>query len=210
MSRRTNVYIDGFNLYFGCLKKTPCKWLDIAALCNRLLNESNSIAGYKYFTALVESRTQNPHQRHRQETYIRALETIPDLSVHYGRFLSHPVRMPLANPKAGYPNTVEVMKTEEKGSDVNLATHLLNDGIRGRYDVGVVISNDSDLLEPIKIVRRELGLTVGILNPQQRPSRVLSKEADFFKQIRSGPLKASQFPEIIHDKAGEIHKPAEW
>ena len=46
---------------------------------------------------------------------------------------------------------IEVIKTEEKGSDVNLATHLLYDGFRNDYDIAVVISNDSDLLEPIKI-----------------------------------------------------------
>jgi hypothetical protein len=34
----------------------------------------------------------------------------------------------------------------------------------GRFDVAVVISNDSDLLEPIKIVREHLGKKAGILN----------------------------------------------
>ena len=43
----------------------------------------------------------------------------------------------------------------------------------GRFDVAVIVSNDSDLLEPIKIVREELGKKVGILNPHRRPSRAL-------------------------------------
>jgi len=29
---RTRVYIDGYNLYYGCLKNSPHKWLDVRAL----------------------------------------------------------------------------------------------------------------------------------------------------------------------------------
>jgi hypothetical protein len=31
-----NFYIDGFNLYYGCLKGSPYKWLDLDALARRL------------------------------------------------------------------------------------------------------------------------------------------------------------------------------
>lgn len=207
--KRTNVYVDGFNLYYGCLKGTPYKWLDLSKLCDTLL-KGNAINRIRYFTARVRARPGDPNQQQRQQACIRALETIPNLSVHYGHFLVHPVRMPLANPQPSGPKTVEVMKTEEKGSDVNLATHLLYDGFRKDYEVAVVVSNDSDLLEPIRVVRRELGLTVGILNPQTRPSRVLAQEADFLKQIRSGALKASQFPAALKDAHGTVTKPKEW
>jgi uncharacterized LabA/DUF88 family protein len=118
--------------------------------------------------------------------------------------------MPLANPSPGGPQTVEVIKTEEKGSDVNLATHLLRDGFRGDYDVAVVVSNDSDLLEPIKIVRRELGFRVGLLNPQKKPSRVLQQEVDFLRQIRKGALQRSQLPPTLKDSQGTITKPSSW
>jgi hypothetical protein len=118
--------------------------------------------------------------------------------------------MPLANPSPGGPQTVEVIKTEEKGSDVNLATHLLWDGFKSDYDIAVVVSNDSDLLEPIKIIRRELGLQVGLLNPQKKPSRVLQQEADFLRQIRKGVLQASQFPPTLTDSQGTITKPSSW
>lgn len=207
--KRTNVYVDGFNLYYGCLKCTPYKWLDLSKLCGVLL-KGNAINRIRYFTARVRPRPDDPDQQQRQQAYIRALETIPNLSVHYGHFLAHPVRMPLANPGASGPKTVEVMKTEEKGSDVNLATHLLYDGFRGDYEVAVVVSNDSDLLEPIRVVKRELGLTVGILNPQKRPSRVLAQEADFLKQIRAGALKVSQFPSSLKDAHGTVTRPKEW
>jgi hypothetical protein len=108
----TNVYIDGFNLYYGSLKDTPNKWLNPLALC-RLLFPNNSIHRIRYFTALVDARPSDLQQPLRQQTYIRALETISCLSVHYGQFQTRETRMPLAKPRPGGARTVAVMKTEE-------------------------------------------------------------------------------------------------
>ena len=72
------------------------------------------------------------------------------------------------------------------------------------------MSNDSDLLAPIQIVRGELGKSVGIINPQRKASRVLVREADFVKTIRSGVLRASQFPPSLTDANGTFSKPPEW
>jgi hypothetical protein len=118
--------------------------------------------------------------------------------------------MPLANPEQGrYPN-VDVIRTTEKGSDVNLATHILFDAFRNDYDLAVIISNDSDLLEPIRIVNTELGEPVGILDPQLHPSKVLIQYATFIKQIRKGVLAVSQFPPTLTDRHGTFHKPPKW
>ena len=105
---------------------------------------------------------------------------------------------------------MRVIKTEEKGSDVNLATHLLHDAHMGRFDIAVVVSNDSDLLEPIKIVRGQLGKKVGILNPHKNPSRALLPHIDFIKQIRAGVLQASQFSPVLTDQHGTFTKPGAW
>jgi uncharacterized LabA/DUF88 family protein len=206
---RTNVYVDAFNLYYGCLKGTPYRWLDLAALCHRLL-PNDEINRIRYFTALVSARPDDPQEPQRQLTYLRALRTIPNLSIHTGHYLSHPVRMRLANPPAGGPATVEVIKTEEKGSDVNLATYLLLDAFKQDCQAAVVISNDSDLKEPITVAQRELGLIVGIINPHppQRRSRAL--QPTFFKQIRESALRTCQFPRVLADPDGRIHKPARW
>ena len=203
---RTIVYVDGFNLYYGALKGTHFKWLDLHKLC-RLLLPQNQIVGIKYFTARVSARPQDPDQPTRQQTYLRALQTLPNLEIIYGHFLAHEILMPRANNPA---RQVKVIKTEEKGSDVNIAAHMVNDGHRRRYEMAVLISNDSDLLEPLKIVRTELNLPVGILNPQKRPSRVLLQHASFVKKIRRGPLQASQFPARLQDANGRFRKPAGW
>jgi len=206
---RTNVYIDGFNLYYGALKGTSFKWLDVNRLCELLLPQ-HSIERIRYFTALVSPRPPDMGQRQRQEVYLRAVQTIPNLSVHYGSFLVKKKRRPLVTPLPGGRRTAEVFDTEEKGSDVNLATYLLRDGFQGEYEVAVVVSNDSDLVHAIEIVRDELSLSVGLLNPHKRPSVRLKPVATFYKPIRGGVLKASQFPNPLHDSHGIITKPADW
>ena len=106
---------------------------------------------------------------------------------------------------------MDVIKTEEKGSDVNIAAHLVNDGHNRRYEVAVLISNDFDLVEPVKIVRNELKIPVGVLNPiPKMPSHELRKYATFVKPIRQGVLAASQFPATLQDANGTFYKPPSW
>ena len=175
-------------------------------MCQLLLSrdELNQI---KYFTALVSPRPGDPGQPTRQRTYLRALRTIPNLTIILGSFLTHDVMMPRAAPASGY---VKVTKTEEKGSDVNLATHLLVDGYQDTYEIAIIVSNDSDLLAPIQVVTGQLKKPVGLLNPQKHPSRALLPHVKFIKQIRSGVLARSQFPVTLTDARGSFSKPASW
>lgn len=121
---KTNVYIDGFDLYYGAVKGTPYRWLDLAKMC-RLILPRNQIHAIKYFTANVTARPSDPGQTVRQQTYLRALATTPNLTIILGHFLSNTCTMPLADPQPGQPRYARVIKVEEKGSDVNLAAHLL-------------------------------------------------------------------------------------
>jgi uncharacterized LabA/DUF88 family protein len=205
----TNVYVDAFNLYYGCLKGTPYRWLDLGALCARLLPRDR-IARIRYFTAAVSARPDDPRAPQRQQIYHRALETVPSLSIHYGRYLSYVVRMPLANPPPGSRRMVEVLKTEEKSSDVNLATLLLLDAFRHDCDVAVVISNDSDLKLPIEVAQHELGLRFGVVNPHPSARRSQALRPTFFKQIRPSALADCQFRPVLRDAQGEIRKPKSW
>jgi hypothetical protein len=94
----------------------------------------------KYFTALVSARPNEPDQPVRQQLYLRALRTLPKVSIHFGHFLTHEITMALVVPPRQPTKYAGVIKTEEKGSDVNLATHLLHDAHMGRFDVAVVVS----------------------------------------------------------------------
>ncbi len=153
-----NVYIDGFNLYYGALRGTPYKWLNLNALCRRILPD-REINRIRYFTARIASYSHDPQAPDRQDNYLRALETIPHLTIHYGRFSFHPTTAPIYpltySSPSDPPERVRILKTEEKRSDVNLATMLLIDCFDDDFDEAVVISNDSDLTLPIDYVVRK-------------------------------------------------------
>lgn len=207
---RTIVYIDGFNLYYGAVKGTPYKWLDLKSLCQKLLDHRNRIVSIKYFTSRVSGITDHGKPL-RQDIYLRALERhIPELAVHYGHFLSHVVKAPLANPSGDGGRLVEIVKTEEKGSDVNIAVHLLNDAWLDAYDCAVVVSNDSDLAESLRLVKQHHRKVIGLIFPRYKghPSRELMKYADFVKKIRPGVLASSQLPNPIPGTT--LHKPESW
>ncbi|MCF8052181.1 MAG: NYN domain-containing protein [Desulfobacterales bacterium] len=186
----------------------PHKWLDFKELFSRLLNPANQILSIKYFTAQVTGKF-DPDQPIRQKTYIRALQKhIPELSVIYGHFLSNKVFAPLATPQGGQ-RFVEIIKTEEKGSDVNLAVHFLNDAWRDRFDCGVIVSNDSDLSEAMRLVREQTDKVIGLIMPGKgHPSKELMRHAHFTKRIRKGLLAGSQLPNPIPGTT--ISKPSAW
>ncbi len=214
---KTNVYVDGFNLYYGCIKGTPYRWLNLLKLC-QLEFPQNQIHRIRYFTAPVQARTNDPQQPIRQQTYFRALRTLPDLTIHEGEFRSNPVRMTLVNPPSSGASSVEVWKTEEKGSDVNLATWLLLDAFDKDCEVAIVVSNDSDLAEPIYQARKRLGIKVVVLHPlrmltsgkKPQPNYKLLKAASKSFEIQPASLLASQFPPVLTDANGTITKPASW
>jgi hypothetical protein len=217
---RTWVYVDGFNLYYGALKRTAYRWLDLAAFCGVLLPK-NDVLRIKYFTARVAPRPNKPDTAVRQQTYLRALATLPDVEIYYGHYLSHTCRLPRAAPGGGVLTAggrtqfAEVIREEEKGSDVNLAAHLIHDAHRGMFDVAVVISNDSDLVTPITLVTRDLGLPVGVANPhaenpRSRQSVQLKLAASFLKPVRASALRKCQFAPTLTDATGSFHRPAGW
>ena len=207
----TNVYIDGFNLYYRALKDTPFRWLDLRKLAE-ILFPRDTIHRVCYFTALLDVRPANPGQAQRQLIYLRALATLPGLDVHYGAFRSGVRRRPLAEPAPGLPTHVLVRDSEEKGSDVNLATRLLVDGFSGEYEQAVIVSNDADFATAMKYVRDNLSLRVTLVNPDAgNPSpRDLSNSATYVRRLWRSHLRRSQFPDTLTDGVGAITKPAGW
>jgi hypothetical protein len=216
---RTNVYIDGFNLYYRLLKENPqFKWLDLRALATSLLLPQNQIQTIRYYTARISGRF-DPSAPARQQVYLDALQSIPEITIHLGNFLVtkpwaglvHPPQMrggtiPQFSPP--YPVVAKVWKTEEKGSDVNLASHLIRDACQGDFDIAAVLSNDTDLVEPIRIVTQQLGLPVGLLSPVPKPAAGLAQVASFIRHIRVQHLQGSQFPDTIPGSG--FTRPTSW
>lgn len=204
--QRTRVYIDGFNFYYRALKGGPFKWLNYYVLVNNLTSDTNQIEVMNYYTALV-SGVQDPDEPRRQRVYLNALQTIPCMRVHYGNFLSKIIERPLACEMTRF---VKVHDYEEKGSDVNLASHLVFDACRDKFDVAVVLTKDTDLIEPIRIAREELGKVVGIICPDENLPVGLEAVASFKRLIRKKHLNNAQFPNRIEYEGKIIRKPTEW
>ena len=207
----TNFYIDGFNLYYRALKDTRFRWLDLRRLAQALFPD-DEIRVICYCTALLNQRPDNPDQPARQLTYLRALRTLPGLEIHYGTFRPRTKVRRLAEPIPGLPEYVRIVDSEEKGTDVNLATRLLVDGFNGAYEQAVVVSNGSDLASPMRYVRDELGRKVSVVNPDNNnyTHRDLVDAATYVKRLRRSHLRRSQFPPVISDAQGRITKPVGW
>ena len=255
---RARVYVDGLNLYYGALKGTPYKWLDLARLCAHLLPATCVIEKIRYFTAHV-SGISDPGAPARQHIYLNALRMLPEIDIFFGSFLTKTVWRPLVNlpvanrqihantpvtlPEGNYavdgrPNQTlsvgsyparntgkrkrrkipaplpdsliaEFHTAEEKGSDVNLAAHLLDDAWRGLFEVAAVISNDTDLVTPIRMVAADQGKTVYVVCPGKwQVAPKLKNAATGVRHMRVAMLKASQFPDTIPQTG--IYKPAGW
>ncbi len=138
---------------------------------------------------------------------MRALETLRGVTVHYGTCRAESGSLPVPGSRTEHEF---VIARRAKGSDVNLATMLLADGFRGDYEVAVVVSSDSDLALPMRIVRRQLQLPVGLLKPGDRYANELVRAATFWKPIREGVLATSQLPAQLTDEHGTITKPSAW
>ncbi len=209
--KRTYVYVDGFNLYYRALRKTKFKWLNLDALMRELLNADNDIQRIRYFTAPVSGKF-DPGVPVRQQRYLQALRTLPNLTIHEGNFLTRPKLRPLVNPTPGGPTHVEVWNTEEKGSDVNLATYLIHDAWRDLFDVAVVLSQDTDLNEPVRIVRDEIKKSIGVIVLDGKAPGKLALFGQFIRHITPADLAAAQFPEMIPfgTKGKTVLRPPEW
>lgn len=205
----TNVYIDGFNLYYRALAgKTGTRWLDLELLCSNCLPKED-IRHIRYFTANVSARYPGDHDPQRQDVYLRALSSLSKVSIHLGSFHTNIKTMKHASPP---PDFVRVVKTEEKGSDVNLASFLLLDAFQSAADTFVVLSNDTDLVTPLKMVRHDLGKRTGALYPRQNASGALAgAQPSFERVINTSKPAISQFPDVVNlPGGGQVTKPIGW
>jgi hypothetical protein len=213
---KTNIYIDGFNFYYGCYKGAHgaayahLKWVDFALLATALVPDGE-INQIRYFTARVKGTASDPAKSLRQETYFRALRTTPHLSIHLGNF-TEPTKTGMLLRKDGKPDRlVTVRVREEKGSDVNLATYLLLDAFENDFHQAIVISNDVDLIEPICVVRERFCLRVGVVCPHDFVARELKGAADFARVFDKALLAQAQFPDTVIDQRGRrITRPRAW
>ncbi len=214
------IYIDGFNFYYGLVKNTPYKWLNLKSLFEKIISKNLEISKIKYFTTIVEAFPQDTQGPKRQQVYLEALtKYIPEIEIIYGKFYTYNQRKKLMNPiednKGNTIKFVDVVEVKEKRTDINLATHCLNDAWLNLYDWAVIVSNDSDLAEALRFVK-EQGKKILLIPPISEKSEMKMKKvasglrryAHSVKYIHTSDLSKNQLPEKI--PGTNLHKPEEW
>lgn len=213
--KRAGVYVDGFNLYRRALDQRPeCRWLDVRKLAELLLPDFDVVV-VRYFTALVKFvEGGDPAAPARQQAYLRALATLPGVSLHFGTFRSDRRWMassPLELDETGAPRLVRVRKIEEKGSDVSLAAHLVCDALGETVDAVFIVSNDSDFVDALRLARERGGVEIGLISPTPAPARsLLALRPEHVRRVRGAVLHSAQLPRRLEDEQGVITRPRRW
>ncbi len=225
---RTVVYIDGYNLYYGALKGTPYKWLDVVKLFTgicHIQDPGTAISSVKFFTAPIKARvaTRGELSFISQNTYHRAL-------INHGSTLVEIIKgyhtLELGKPpKYQTPivknERVDVWELEEKQTDVNIALHMYRDATSGNYDQVVLVTNDSDLIPALEFIRLDKpDIQIGVIIPRKEsgggsdkrpPNKGLSDIANWTRgHILSEELAAAQLPKNVPTKKKPASKPDYW
>ncbi|MCA9833105.1 MAG: NYN domain-containing protein [Thermomicrobiales bacterium] len=217
---KTSFYVDGFNFYYGVFRRKPPiavpadKWLDWRSLANHLVDSGDIVHKIHYFTATIERREDDDGQSLRQETYFRALRRVQGVELHFGLFKRRPTYGELVFPRpeslgleAG--RVVKVVRYEEKGSDVNLATRLVEDSFTGGIDHAIVVSNDTDLIAPILSAKKRI--RVSVISPHSRLDPTLANAANAAWVLDPVILKDCRLPVPARGEGGEmIAPPSSW
>jgi hypothetical protein len=139
---------------------------------------------------------------------------LPNLSIHRGRFQESHKWRPLVEPGLSAERFVEIMDTEEKKTDVNLAAWMLLDAHNCDFEQALLICNDADLALPVRMINDMFHLPMGVVNPNTSPRRKmpaeLSSAATFVRQVRVRTLRHCLFQPVLTDSRGPITKPSSW
>jgi uncharacterized LabA/DUF88 family protein len=233
-----NLYYGARSL---CGRSTPgWRWLDIRALAQSLVQERHDWRGALlerviYCTARVDA-AESPSSYADQDVYLKALLASKSVDhIEYGYYVARvkaaplAVRQPNGRPRLvgpGWPVMIQdgaglevndarfmvsVAHREEKGSDVNVASHLLLDVLRGSVDAALVISNDSDLRFPIEEARKLV--PVGLVNPSPgqtagalRGLPTVGVGRHFWRKLSERDIRHHQLP----DPVGGYSMPPGW
>lgn len=227
---KTIVYIDGYNLFYGCLKHTHDKWLDLFKLFNGLLTaQCSEISSLhiKFFTADIKAKvaTNGDDARIAQQSYHRALEQLyPSvITIIKGYYTLDKAHLPAYQNPIDKNSKVEVWRLEEKQTDVNISLHAYRDAAKGDAEQLVFVSNDTDLEPALLAIREDFGNShqIGVVIPirkpepdqqQRRPSNNrLSAQANWTRNyLTHEELANNHLPEKVPTRRKPILKPNYW
>lgn len=224
---KTIVYIDGFNLYYGALKGTPYKWLDVVKLVNTIChiqNPATNLIGINFFTSPVKAKiaTHGEQAVHAQNAYLKALRVLyPDLiRIIEGYFTLEEAGMPRYQNPLVKSDRVSVWRLEEKKTDVQLAIQMYRDVCQGIAEQIVLVSNDTDQEPALNAIKLDFpSITIGLVIPrfkldssEKRPSnRSLEALATWTRSyVLESELSICQLPNLVPTKKKPVYKPSYW
>ena len=217
---KTIVYVDGYNLYYGLLRRSAFKWLDLYRLFqDHALGQNAEVLEVRYYTAPVLGRmSDDPESSQRQRTYLQALRKMPPnrVTIIGGKIMAETPVLRLVNPLPECPGLthVKVHDFTEKKTDVNLAADLITGAWTGAYEQAVICSNDTDLEGALRVVKEHrpairLGLVAPIPSDDSRKIAAdLKSHADWSKVLSKVHLERSQLPDKIPGTA--LRRPDNW
>lgn len=217
---KTIVYIDGYNLYYGLLRRSPYKWLDLYSLFqNHVLNNDADVIEVRYYTAPVLGKmSDDPESQQRQRIYLQALRKMPPnkIQIIEGKMVASTpfLRLITAIPEMPERTHVQVYTLNEKNTDVNLASDLITGAWTGAYEQAVICTNDTDISGAIASVKRHHpNITLGLVAPipgndHRKMASDLTKYASWAKILSPVHLANSQLPSKIPNTS--IRIPEKW
>lgn len=219
------VYIDGYNLFYGCLKHTDYKWLDLFKLFEKILhaqNPANQLVKIKFFTAdiLAKVATHGQSAQHSQQIYHNALRHLypNQIEIIKGYYSLEKANLLAYQTPPDKAVRHTVWKLEEKQTDVNIALHAYRDCCKNLAQQVIFVSNDTDLSPALQALREDFGDTIqiGVIIPTSKDSKrpnnkQLSQYADWIRHyILQTELADSQLPDKIPTHKKPILKPEYW
>lgn len=234
---RTRIYIDGYNFYYGCLRGTSHKWLDLLPLFEKHILPSALVKdrdghirqstlltspSIKFFTAkIIESVAKTPDSVSSQARYHTALRKLHDgrIELIEGYYAINKMKVKIVD--AEKPDRaprecqeIQAWKVEEKQSDVNLALQAYHDAITGQIDHAVIVTNDTDIAPALEMIRTHTQVLIGVVVPTtdhtRPPNTDLVKLAHWKRQhISASELGACQLPRVIPGRKPTT-KPESW
>ena len=223
---KTAVYVDGYNLYYGRLKHTIYKWLNLHALISKILHQQDpdsSIISCRYYTAMVKARLARHGSQSVQAqcVYHQALESCYGPRVEVIKNLHVLDDKPLMRFVPGQPpnkeDTVRVWRLEEKQTDVRIALDAYRAAIGRTVEQIVIVSNDTDLvplLETLKYdaphVRRGAIIPRHESSPRRPAQDIINLCHWTRRHILDEELASCQFPERVATRKKPAIKPYYW
>lgn len=208
---RAVVYIDGFNFYYGAIKDTPHKWLDLQGYAERLLNEDD-VLYVRYITSIMVGASSS-----RQAVFLNALSTRPKVKTVLGQFKNKSVQCTHGGCTYGGERIFQA--PEEKRTDVGIAVQMVDDAYQNVCDKLVLISGDSDLVPAVQLIRRRFpAKKILVYTPTREGDSIKDRRADELtraagdgRRLPIALLPHCYLPETVIGRNGaEIKKPSGW